>query len=102
MNSESDVLTYVQMGKESVVLKEITDWPFLGRDMTPFRSIRPDFATEHDFPGGQLLESGDASQQSRLACAGSTEQHGDGRSGRQMQGRFDLDTALEGLDYLSI
>jgi hypothetical protein len=70
--------------------------------MTPFRSIRPDIAAEHDFSRGQLLESGDTSKQSGLAGTRGSKQNRDGWTRRQMQGRLHLNTTLVRLDYFCI
>jgi hypothetical protein len=102
VNSESDVVAYVQMRKERVVLKQVTDRPFLCGDMNSFRSVGPYISTEHDSSRCKLFESGNTSKQSCLAGSRGSKENRNGWTRRQMQGRPHLNTTLERLDYLRV
>src|SRR5580765_203668 len=99
MNSEADVVAQFQMGKQRVILKEVTNGSLLCWQVTSLGRVRPDLAVEDNASRCQFFKSGDAAQQSGLARARWPEENGHRLSGWQIQRRLHVSAALERLLY---
>ena len=83
-----DILTNSEVGEQRVLLKKVTQRPFLGRDARPFVAI------EENSSGRQLLQARDAAKNRCLSRTGRSEQNCTRGSMRDPQRSLDVRAAI--------
>ncbi len=73
--TKGDILEDRHMGKEHVVLKDIADGAFLGRNAHVLVTIKVHHAIERNLPLIRVQQPREQSQHGRFASAALTEQH---------------------------